>query len=63
MPQPKVGASIRFVERRNHPQVLDGLIDIPIGPVERDVRKTIVFLLSLSPASLFKTAQLTDYIQ
>jgi hypothetical protein len=26
MPQPKVGASIRFVERRNHPQVLDGLV-------------------------------------
>jgi hypothetical protein len=25
MPQPKVGASIRFVERRNHHQVLDGL--------------------------------------
>jgi hypothetical protein len=26
MPQPKVGTRIRFVERRNHPQVLDGLI-------------------------------------
>ena len=26
MPQPKVGANIRFVERRNHPQVLDGLV-------------------------------------
>jgi hypothetical protein len=25
MPQPKVGTRIRFVERRNHPQVLDGL--------------------------------------
>jgi hypothetical protein len=26
MPQPKVGTRIRFVERRNHPQVLDGLV-------------------------------------
>jgi hypothetical protein len=25
MPQPKVGTRIRFAERRNHPQVLDGL--------------------------------------
>jgi hypothetical protein len=27
MPQTKVGAGIRFVERRNHPQVLDGLLE------------------------------------
>jgi hypothetical protein len=27
MPQPTVGASIHFVERRKHPQVLDGLAE------------------------------------
>jgi uncharacterized protein len=31
MPQPDVGASIRFGARRNHPQVLDGLQSIEQG--------------------------------